>query len=191
MTKKKKLEVIEEFKTKCDSIKKMSYDEKYELLKKVSDACDKSSYDGDCDGAYLSFKVGTSDITFSSKYEYSLSREEFINDSEKVEDWVCLINSCWIEDNYYEDIDTKSIILTDVFKIPVKGHYNFKEISEEKVIEELENSDEVIECFYNNTKNKFLKDNEVTKVEDYTVSANNRLILFVKDGKKTKYILAD
>lgn len=185
------MEGIEEFKTKCDSIKKMSYDEKYELLKKVSDACDKSSYDGDCDGAYLSFKVGTSDITFSSKYEYSLSREEFINNSEKVEDWVCLINSCWIEDDYYEDIDTKSIILTDVFKIPVKGHYNFKEISEEKVIEEFENSDEVIECFYNNTKNKFLKDNEVTKIEDYTVSANNRLILFVKDGKKTKYILAD
>ena len=51
--------------------------------------------------------------------------------------------------------------------------------------------DEVIECFYNNTKNKFLKDNEVTKIEDYIVSANNRLILFVKDGKKTKYILAD
>ena len=35
------------------------------------------------------------------------------------------------------------------------------------------------------------KDNEVTKMEDYTVNANNRLILFIKEGKKRKYILVD
>lgn len=69
MTKKKELEVIEEFKTKYDNIKEMSYDEKYELLKKVLDACDKILYDGDCDGAYLSFNLRTSDITVSSKLD--------------------------------------------------------------------------------------------------------------------------
>ena len=89
-------------------------------------------------------KLGTSDITFFSKYDYSIEKDEIIEGTERAEDWICLINSLQIEENYYSE---SYLILTDSFEIPNTGTYSFREIEKENVEKEIKNSDYILQKF--------------------------------------------
>lgn len=79
----------------------MLFEEKNEILKKVIELSQSSSADGDCDYASLSFKLGTTDVTFFSKYDYSIEKDEILEGTERAENWVCLIYSLQVEEDYY------------------------------------------------------------------------------------------
>lgn len=185
---KKYKKILEELKEKEQKIKKMSFKEKEEILKKVIELSQNSVADGDCDYTYLSFKLGTSDITFFSKYDYSIEKDEIIEGTDRAEDWICLINSLQIEENYYSE---SYLILTDSFEIPNTGTYSFREIEKENVEKEIKNSDYILQKF---KKKKTLTDifpeNNFEKATSI-FEKEAKIVVLKEEKDKIKYILVE
>ena len=185
---KKYKKILEELKEKEQKIKKMSFEEKEEILKKVIELSQSSSADGDCDYAYLSFKLGTADVTFFSKYDYSIEKDEILEGTERAENWICLIYSLQIEENYYAE---SYLILTDNFEIPVTGTYNFKEIEKENVEKEIKKSDYILQKFKNKKilTNIFPKNNFEKATSIFEKEA--KIVVLKEEKDKIKYILVE
>ena len=185
---KKFKKLLEELKEKEQIIKKMSFEEKKEILKKVIELSQSSSADGDCDYAYLSFKLGTADVTFFSKYNYSIEKDEILEETERAENWICLIYSLQIEENYYAE---SYLILTDSFEIPIIGTYSFKEIEKENVEKEIKKSDYILQKFKKKKtlENVFPKNNfeKVTSIFEKEA----KIIVLKEEKDEIKYILVE
>ena len=166
----------------------MSFEEKNEILKKVIELSQNSSADGDCDYASLSFKLGTTDVTFFSKYDYSIEKDEILEGTERAENWVCLIYSLQVEEDYYGE---SCLVLTDSFEIPSTGTYSFREIEKENVEKEIRNSDYILQKFKKKkTLTNIFPENNFEKV--VSIFEKEAKIVVLKEEKdKVKYILVE